>query len=116
MMVGYFDMALADQDLSLGAPRVQAKRDGQHEVVFRYQAPPGTKSVYLAGNFNDWKPAGHKMDGPDANGVFTTRLDLKVGTYEYKYVLEGKVWKTDPGNRRQIGSYSNSVLSVGNRR
>jgi peroxiredoxin len=116
MMVGYFDYTLADQDLRLGAPRVQAKEDGQYEVVFHYQAPRGTKAVYLAGSFNDWKPTGHKMDGPDARGAFTTRLTLKAGNYEYKYVLDGKTWKTDPGNRRQTGFYNNSVLSVGNSR
>lgn len=116
MMVGYFDIALADQDLRLGAPRVRAKGDGQYEIVFHYQAPPGTKSVYLAGSFNDWKPTGHKMDGPDANGAFTDRLVVKAGNYEYKYVLEGKVWKADPGNRRQTGFYNNSVLRVGDSR
>jgi hypothetical protein len=56
------------------------------------------------------------MAGPDVNGVSTTRLVLKAGTYEYKYVLEGKVWKADPGNRRQLGFYNNSVLIVGERR
>lgn len=116
MMVGYFDMALVDQDLRLGPPRVRALEDGQYEVLFRYPAPPGTKSVYLAGKFNDWKPADHKMEGPDAKGEFTTRLVLKPGTYEYKYVLEGKAWRADPGNPRRIGFYNNSVLRVGNKR
>jgi peroxiredoxin len=113
MMVGYFDMALVDQDLRLGAPRVQVREDGQYEILFRYAAPPGTKTVYLAGSFNGWKPADHKMEGPDAEGVFTTRLVLKAGKYEYKYVLEGKVWRADPGNPRRIGYYNNSVLRLG---
>jgi peroxiredoxin/mono/diheme cytochrome c family protein len=115
MMVGYFDIALADQDLRLGGPRVQALGDGQYEVLFRYQAPPGTKSVYLAGSFNDWKQTGHKMDGPDAQGKFTTKLVLKAGTYEYKYVLEGNAWRADPANPQQIGFYNNSVLKVGDK-
>jgi peroxiredoxin len=116
MMVGYFDMALAEQDLQLGTPQVRPLENGQYEVVFCYQAPPGTKSVYLAGSFNDWKPTDHKMEGPDAKGMFTTRLVLKAGNYEYKYVLEGKVWKADPGNPRQNGLHHNSVLRVGNQR
>lgn len=116
MMVGYFDLALADQDLRLGAPKVRRLEDGRHEVLFRYQAPSGTKVVYLAGSFNDWKPADHKMEGPDATGAFTTRLVLKAGKFEYKYVLEGKVWRADPGNPRQVGFYNNSVLSVDDKR
>jgi peroxiredoxin len=113
MMVGYFDMALADQDLRAGAPRAKLLKDGRYEVVFTYTAPAKTKAVYLAGTFNDWKPTGHKMTGPDAKGVFTTRLVLKGGTYEYKYVLEGKTWRADPANPRQTGFYHNSVLVVG---
>jgi peroxiredoxin len=113
MMIGFFDLALVDQDLRQGAPRVRAMGDGQYEVVFRYQAPAGTKEVHLAGTFNDWKLDGHKLDGPDDKGAFTTRLVLKAGTYEYKYVLEGKKWRSDPGNRQQTGLYNNSVLIVG---
>jgi peroxiredoxin len=115
MMVGYFDIALADQDLRLGGPRVQALGDGQYEVLFQYRAPASTKSVYLAGSFNDWKQTGHKMDGPDAQGKFTTRLILKAGTHEYKYVLEGNAWRSDPANPHQSGYYNNSVLKVGDK-
>jgi len=112
MLVGYFDMALADQDLRAGLPDVKALSDGQYEVFFHYQAPVGTKAVFLAGEFNDWKPDAHKMDGPDAKGLFTTKLTFKPGRYEYKYVLEGKTWRHDPANPYQAGYFHNSVLSV----
>jgi peroxiredoxin len=113
MMVGYYDMALADQDLRRGTPTVKPLKDGRYEVVFRYTPPAKTASVYLAGTFNEWKPTRHKMTGPAAKGAFTTRLVLKGGTYEYKYVLEGKSWRADPGNREQKGYFNNSVLVVG---
>jgi peroxiredoxin len=113
MMVGYFDMALADQDLRSGSPRVKPLGNGRYEVIFKYTPPTKTSAVYLAGNFNEWKPTGHKMTGPGAKGAFTTRLVLKAGRYEYKYVLEGKTWKADPGNRVQNGYFNNSVLVVG---
>jgi hypothetical protein len=35
-----------------------------------FNAPAGTKAVYLAGEFNGWKPDDLKMDGPDASGTF----------------------------------------------
>jgi peroxiredoxin len=110
MMVGYFDMALADQDLRLGPPRVKPLEGGKYEVTFQYAAPAGTKAVYLAGSFNGWKPTGHKMDGPDSRGRFTTKLTLDAGSHEYKFVLEGKTWKEDPGNPVEVGFYHNSVL------
>ena len=46
--------------------------------------------VYLAGEFNDWKPKAIRMDGPDENGLFTIQLELAEGVYQYKYVIEGE--------------------------
>jgi 1,4-alpha-glucan branching enzyme len=87
--------------------------DGQYEVVFTFAAPPGTKAVYLAGTFNDWKPTGLAMQGPDDEGAFNTRLVLAEGVYEYKFVVEGKDWHADPRNLHQAGPYGNSLLWVG---
>jgi peroxiredoxin len=112
MLVGYFDWAVAQQDLREGMPRVKALGEGKFEVVFHYRPPAGTRAVYLAGEFNGWKPTATAMDGPDREGRFTTKLELKAGRYEYKYVLEGTAWRHDPGNPRQAGYFNNSVLVV----
>jgi peroxiredoxin/mono/diheme cytochrome c family protein len=113
MLVGYVEVARVDQDLSLGGPLTRKRDDGRYEATFRYHPPAGTKAVYLASTFNDWKPAAHKMDGPDGSGLFQTRLVLEKGTHEYKFVLEGTRWRQDPGNGRQVGFYHNSVVEVG---
>jgi peroxiredoxin len=113
MMVGYFDHGLAYQDLRPGPPKVKPLDKDNYEVQFRYPAAAGTKSVHLAGTFNDWKTDAHKMDGPNADGAFTTKLKLKAGRYEYKFVLDGHIWKADPANRQQAGFYSNSAVMVG---
>ncbi len=112
MLVGYLEVAFADQDLSLGEPKVKRLADGRSEVTFRYNPHDETKDVYLAGTFNDWKPSALKMDGPDARGEFSLTLPLGAGTHEYKFVLDGKHWRSDPGNRRLIGSFKNSALVV----
>ena len=52
------------------------------------------------------------MEGPDAEGRFATTLKLAAGRHEYKYVLEGKTWKSDPANAQHAGYYHNSVLDV----
>jgi hypothetical protein len=114
MLVGYVEVALADQDLGLAGPSIRKLEDGRHEVTFRYRPPAGTKAVYLSGNFNDWKPTATKMDGPDDSGHFQAKQVLDAGTYEYKYVLEGKRWRQDPANTSHGGGfYRNSVLEVG---
>jgi len=53
------------------------------------------------------------MDGPNSDGAFTTKLKLKAGRYEYKFVVDGHLWKADPANRQQAGFYNNSVVLVG---
>jgi hypothetical protein len=97
----------------LAGPPSRKVGDDAYEVTFTFQAPAGAKEVYLAGTFNEWNPNGHKMDGPDRRGRFTTTLTLKKGVYEYKFVVEGKDWHSDPENLHQVGLYHNSVVWVG---
>lgn len=67
------------------------KVDG-NQVTFTFKAPDATM-VYLSGNFNGWSPTGDKMTkGPD--GVWSVTIKLKPGTYQYKFVADGK-WITD---------------------
>ena len=113
MLVGYVEVARADQDLALGGPATRKLDDGRYEVTFRYRPPAGTHAVYLAGTFNEWKPTALKMDAADASGIFQTKLILEKGTHEYKFVLNGTTWRQDPGNRRQVGYFNNSAVEVG---
>jgi hypothetical protein len=52
------------------------------------------------------------MDGPDGEGFYTADVTLPAGQYEYKYVINGKEWRADPGNRDMAGYFGNSVLVV----
>lgn len=100
----------------MSGPKATLLENGMYEVNVSYQPPAGVKTVYLAGEFNQWKPNALKMDGPDPKGSFTTRLELKPGVYEYKFVHEGKDWAADPRNLYQVGKYGNSVMWVGKER
>jgi peroxiredoxin len=113
MMVGSFAVSLVEQDLSLGLPRMKRLEGGDYEVTFTYQPPEKADAVYLAGNFNQWKPADLKMDGPDKEGRYTARLQLSPGRYEYKFVIDGKQWRSDPANPAHASYYRNSLLLVG---
>ncbi len=94
-------------------PKVKPLGDDLFEVTFTYQPKKAAEAVYLAGSFNHWKPTAHEMEGPDQQGRYTTRLKLKQGRYEYKFVLDGQTWETDPENVLRTGPYQNSVLHVG---
>jgi hypothetical protein len=120
MMLGSMTLSDADEDLRLGPPRVEHNAGSKdYRIHFRYRVPKndptnktGVDAVYLAGSFNDWKPNGHKMDGPDGEGFYTADVTLPAGQYEYKYVINGKEWRADPGNRDMAGYFGNSVLVV----
>jgi peroxiredoxin len=134
MMLGSMTLSDAGEDLRLGPPHVEPgdgpaapiPNDGAksnsaagYRVHFRFRVPendPARKasidSVYLAGSFNDWKPNGLKMQGPDGEGFYTADVSLPAGQYEYKYVINGSEWRADPGNRMVAGYYGNSVLVV----
>jgi hypothetical protein len=113
MMVGSYVFSPADQDFSLGPPRVTRASDGGYDVAFRYRPTTRPKSVYLTGSFNDWRPTAERMHGPDNAGFFTATMRLPIGRYEYKFVVDGKVCKTDPGNIAQTVPRRNSVVLAG---
>ncbi|HEX4143870.1 MAG TPA: redoxin domain-containing protein [Pirellulales bacterium] len=113
MAVGTMNVSLMEQDLSLGSPSLKELGSGEYEASFFYRPPHKVDAVYLAGSFNDWKPDGQRMDGPDADGRYTTRVRVKPGDYQYKFVLDGKHWRADPGNPVHAGQHQNSVLHVG---
>jgi peroxiredoxin len=113
MMVGSFYFGPAEQDLTLGPPQVRQLGDNKYEATFRYKPPTGAQRVYLAGKFNEWKPDGYKMAGPDKDGFYMTSIELGPGRHEYKFVIDGKTWKADPGNREQTGYFGNSLLVLG---
>lgn len=113
MMVGTFAFGMAEQDLSLGLPKLTKLESGDYEATFAYKPRGKVESVHLAGTFNDWKETATKLDGPDADGRYTAKLTLKPGNHEYKFVIDGKQWRTDPGNPQTAGYFRNSVLTVG---
>ncbi|MCL5236369.1 MAG: isoamylase early set domain-containing protein [Nitrospirae bacterium] len=75
---------------------------------------PGAKTVSVAGNFNKWKVNENALRKQD-NGVWTIEIPLKPGIYNYMFVVDGKVWMTDPNaeSYRDDGfGYRNAVLKV----
>jgi len=65
-------------------------------VIFNYKAEGKNRQVYLAGNFNNWTKDDPKylMKDDDGDGIWSITVKLAPGTYQYKYVIEGK-WTQD---------------------
>ena len=63
---------------------------------------PNAEEIYLAGDFNNWQ-----SDSKDfrmrrfKGGIWKKMVQLKPGTYEYQFVVDGQWW-TDPLNKNRI--------------
>lgn len=67
-----------------------AKKVDPKEVVFSIEAPLAT-TVAVAGSFNDWNATKNKLK-KDKNGLWSVKIPLAAGRYEYKFVCDGVNW------------------------
>ncbi len=65
---------------------------------------PDAKSVYVAGDFNDWKIDDKSMMKQE-DGTWKLKVQLPAGRYRYRFVKDGE-WIEDPSNaNRAINPY-----------
>lgn len=83
------------------------------KVCVKYHAPEA-KRVCVAGSFNEWQPEAAPLKAVD-DGLWTLELELPPGTYEYRFVLDGCWWCSDPNATNSVlnpfGDY-NAMLRV----
>lgn len=89
-------------------PRIEAGR-----VVFVY-LDDRAKDVALAGEFSGWSRVPFELESP---GRWQAVVDLPApGRYRYKLLIDGSVWREDPGNvARDLDPFGafDSILTVG---
>jgi len=82
------------------------------KLKFSFDAPQA-KEVFLVGDFNQWNYEKHKMEKKEI-GSWEAKLKLTPGTYQYKFVVDGR-WQEDPQNDQKclnsFGTYNN-LLTV----
>lgn len=97
-----------------GAAEASAPKMTSEGVLFSFRAPVGTMAVYLAGEFNGWRPDLDLMSDEDGDGIWTITYPLDSGTYQYKFVADGR-WFQDPNNPKAAPDGfggNNSVVAV----
>ena len=85
-------------------------------VVFNHKVDGKDRKIFLAGSFNNWNPsdAQYLLKDDDGDGVWSITVKLAPGTYQYKYVIEGK-WTQDtyaPGEAADGFGGRNSQFDV----
>ena len=87
----------------------KASKKALEEVVFNVYSPD-SKSVEVAGEFNNWTPAKMKKG---EQGVWSIKLKLAAGTYQYKFVFDGS-WEIDQANPNRVPDGQGGENSVKN--
>ncbi len=70
--------------------------DPTRPVTFRLELQHPAEMVYLAGSFNEWQPRATPMQPDAEKRVWTLTLQLPPGAHQYKFVVNGTDWMTDP--------------------
>lgn len=85
---------------------------GKRVTEFKFFAPQA-KKVTLAGSFNNWNTK-ELSAKKDSKGNWATKVSLKPGRYEYKFLADG-TWLNDPRcNSCVVNSFGthNCVIEV----
>ena len=81
----------------------------RRRIEFTLEAPAAGE-VIVAGDFNNWNLKSHPMKKA-GNGIWNRTMVLPVGTYEYKFLIDGN-WRLDPQNRQVSRNCFGSLNNV----
>lgn len=81
-------------------------------VTFRLQLDEPAQVVYLAGTFNEWQVGRTPMRSEDGGKTWTITLHLMPGVYQYKFVVNGTDWRTDPNATQNVDDGMGNINSL----
>lgn len=106
---------MAPTGMAMGSPPEAGPKAVEGGMQFVFFAPKA-KRVAIVGDFNNWSTGADPMFNRETSGLWSIVLPLKSGRYEYKFLVDGEKWTTDPGNPKRtkdgFGGF-NSVVEVG---
>lgn len=79
------------------AKKAVAKAPKKVTVVFEANCPLAT-TVSVAGSFNNWAVDKDMLKKDKKTGLWTGKVTLDAGDYEYKFVCDGQYW--DEGDNK----------------
>jgi len=106
-------MAGADAPAKIPTSSRRGADTDNRAVIFTIEAPVNA-DVKIAGDFNQWVPETLHFNDVDGRPAWQKLLHLAPGSYEYKYVIDGK-WVADPENAKTKDNLlggMNSIIDV----
>ena len=77
-------------------------------TTFRVWAP-NASYVNVVGTFNGWSSISKPL-GSEGNGWWSRDVSAAVAGHEYRYVINGSIWKTDPRAKDVVNSTDNGII------
>lgn len=87
----------AEKKAPVAAKKAAAKAPKKVTVVFEANCPLAT-TVSVAGSFNNWAVDKDMLKKDKKTGLWTGKITLDAGDYEYKFVCDGQYW--DEGDNK----------------
>lgn len=87
----------AEKKAPVAAKKAAAKAAKKVTVVFEANCPLAT-TVSVAGSFNNWAVDKDMLKKDKKTGLWTGKVTLDAGDYEYKFVCDGQYW--DEGDNK----------------
>jgi len=78
-----------------GQPNQKEAVAQQVEVTFTISGI-NANQIAVAGDFNSWNTSANQLEDPDGDGIWTGKMQLEPGRYEYMLVVDDGKWVTDP--------------------
>ncbi len=97
--------------------RINEVSDQRLNTVMLFLDRPDASDVEVIGSFNGWTRGGVRMIWDKDRGLWVVALNLRQGTYEYAFRVNGKEIVADPKailHRDDGFGHRNSILMVGN--
>ncbi len=81
-------------------------------VRFRLFWPEPAEKISLIGSFNQWNPDRDTLRHTTGDSLWWIEKRLPYGEYQYRFLVDGKIYLRDPGNPYFGGENSNSLLML----
>lgn len=109
----YVNVNIKNRDNETASADIIVKVKQKSQTVVTYKPDGVVSDVFIAGEFNGWNPKATRLT-KNENGVYSVQLDIPSGSYQYKFVVDGK-WISDLQNQSTVPDGfggKNSVLTV----
>ena len=70
----------------------------QQNITFTLKPISAIKSLHVVGDFNGWSKTANPLHDKNNDGIWETTIMLQPGEYQYRFLIDDRLWIKDPQN------------------